>query len=297
MTVAFVVLNFGPPAMALAACRSIVAAAPEAVLVLVDNFSSPDNARLAREGFEALDREPPGLSYFLGLPENRGYGPGMNAGLRFAFGEHGVDLAFAVNSDITLHRFELGNLPATGLVAATVVEHGRTRVGASRFWPWLCLRRPPGRDWPGNGGRVYVEGCFAGISREAFQTVGGFSEDYFLYFEELDFIYRYRRVHGFFPRVVHEPGIVVMHGHGGATGMGPGCARSVLAEYWSARSRIFFARNWLGPFLMSAVVYNALLAVRDLAYRRLDLARAVWAGTRDAWRTGRDVPPRDGRWS
>ncbi len=284
MTVGFVVLNYGPPDMALAACRSIAMRAAGAVLVVVDNFSTEDHAHRAREGVAALRREISGSCFFIGLPENRGYGPGMNVGLRFLFAEQGVGVAFAVNSDITVHRFEMAEVDMNSLVAVTLIENGQRRVGASRFLPWLCLRRPLEGDWAGNKGQVYVEGCFLGFSRVVFEAVGGFSEEYFLYFEELDLVHAYRRARGAFPNIVHASGIVVEHKHGGATGMGVGCARSALAEYWSARSRIVFARKWIRPFLVSALLYNALLAARGLMGRRFDLAKAVWVGTRDAWR-------------
>ena len=60
----FSVLNYGPPAMAVRACRSIARHAPGAALVLVDNFSTADNAALARAGLAALRQEMPGPYFF-----------------------------------------------------------------------------------------------------------------------------------------------------------------------------------------------------------------------------------------
>ena len=140
-------------------------------------------------------------------------------------------------------------------------------------------------------GCVYVEGCFVGLSRSLFEATKGFSEDYFLYFEELDLVYKYRQRRGFFPRVTYAPAIIVEHIHGGATGMRKGVARSAFAEYWSSRSRIAFMRRHVPWFLCSGLAYNVLLALRGLLIGlRPELFRAVWKGTRDALRISDRVP-------
>lgn len=288
MRTGFAVLNYGPADMALRACRSIAEGAAGASLVLVDNFSTEENRRQARQGLEALERETGGAFFFLGLPDNLGYGSGMNAGLRFLFAKLPLDLVFAVNSDIELRQFDLGRGEDPGaqdaLYCVTLREGGRTRIGASRFVPWCFVRCPVHGPRGLDRGPVYAEGSFWGMTRTLFERTGGFAEDYFLYFEELDFVYRYRSLHGHFPKIVHLSGVVAEHRHGGSTGMAPGSGRSTLAEYWSARSRVVFARRWTGPFLCSAMMYNALLALRDLAWGRRDLAQAVWEGSRDALR-------------
>ncbi len=288
MRTGFVVLNYGPADMALRACRSIAERAGGASLVLVDNFSTAENRRQARQGLADLEREAGGGIFFLGLPDNPGYGSGMNAGLRFLFARLPLDLVFAVNSDIELRQFDPGcgkNIETQeSLYCVTLREGGRTRIGASRFVPWCFVRRPVDDPRGLDRGPVYAEGSFWGMTRTLFERTGGFAEDYFLYFEELDFVYRYRSLGGRFPKIVHLPGIVAEHHHGGSTGMAPGSGRSSLAEYWSARSRVVFARRWTGPFLCAAMMYNAVLALRDLAWGRRDLARAVWDGSRDALR-------------
>lgn len=278
----FVVLNYGPPEMALRACASIVEHVGQPHLVLVDNFSSEENRETAEREISRLD----GNCMFLPLPENCGYAAGMNAGMVRLFERAEISLAFAVNSDVMVWGFEL-KIPDPGdefLVAVTVIEDGRRRVGASSFLPWFCRRRPieSAKDMDGTN-CVYVEGCFVGLSRPLFEATKGFSEDYFLYFEELDLVYKYRRLRGFFPRVTYAPAIIAEHMHGGATGMRKGVARSAFAEYWSSRSRIAFMRRHVPWFLCSALAYNVLLALRGLLLGlRPDLATAVWKGTRDA---------------
>ena len=279
--VGFVVLNFGRPDMALRACASIAELVDQPHLVLVDNFSSKENRDAAEREISGMGRN----CMFLPLPENRGYAAGMNAGLECLFESTDIDLAFAVNSDVMMRKFDL-KIPDPGsecLLAVTVVEDGRSRVGASSFLPWLCRRRDVGSAGELSGpGCVYVEGCFVGLSRSLFEVIEGFSEDYFLYFEELDLVYKYRHIRGSFPHVTYAPGIIVEHIHGGATGMRKGLARSAFAEYWSSRSRIVFMRRHMPWFLCSALTYNVLLALRALLGVRPDLAKAVWKGTRDA---------------
>lgn len=273
--------------MALEACRSLASLGlPSFKVVLVDNYSTEENRRLAQNGVNVLGRD----FFFLGLPENRGYGPGNNAGLRKLFGEFAVGFAFVVNSDIVVRGFDFESLPSIprgdAIYGVTLIENGRSRIGASWFSPRSFRRKDlvHGAEMHSRrGGVVYASGCFWGLSRSLFVNSGGFSEEYFLYFEELDFVYAYRSRHGRFPHLVLLPGIVAEHRHGGTTGISSRPqSRSLVAEYYSARSRMVFARKWNRPFLASACVYNGLLALRAAGLGRLDLTRAIgratWSG-------------------
>lgn len=277
----FVVLNYGPPEMAFRACLSIIEQVPLACVVLVDNLSTEENRAICQQTMSEL--QSPNCQ-LLAMPDNRGYAAGMNAGLNAIFGKEEVSLAFVVNSDVVLRKFKVPICPGDmeALVAPTLITNGRRHSGLTQFIPLLCLRRPGARQDAYRDRCVYVEGCFLGMTRAFFRRTNGFCEDYFLYFEELDLVCRYRQMRGIFPEIVHAPEVVVEHLHGGVTGMRPGKDRSKLAEYWSARSRMLFFLRWYPRHLCVALLYNTALVLRDLSWARIDLAIAVWRGTRDA---------------
>ena len=108
----------------------------------------------------------------------------------------------------------------------------------------------------------YISGCFWGISKKIWRRTGGFSTSYFLYFEELDFIYRYKSETGLFPDIRVFKNIKVTHLEGGSTGSSPDKAlTSPFSDYWTSRSRIIFARTHLKKYIIIAIFYNILKAV------------------------------------
>lgn len=273
--------------MALRACASIVECVPGASVVLVDNLSTIENRQACEHGLSAMNLLN---CQFVPMPDNRGYAAGVNAGLSRIFYDNDISLAFAVNSDVEVKEFVTPQYADKDelLVAVTLIESGRKRIGAARFRPELCWRKHLGIADDLKSGCIYVEGCFLGITRSLFTRTQGFSEDYFLYFEELDFVYAYRDMTGAFPKVIHASGIIVEHLLGGSTGMRSDTNRSKLAEYWSSRSRVHFFLKWCPVYFYSAIMYNSLLFGRNILRLQFDLAKAVWAGSWDSlkgWRS------------
>jgi len=103
-----------------------------------------------------------------------------------------------------------------------------------------------------------ISGAAMLVKTEAFQRVGLLTEDYFLYFEELDFIHRL----GGRERMGWEPGSVVFHKGGASTG-GVGQQRSVVSEYYQNLSALKFTtrfyRHYLPVVLLSRLLLKPLL--------------------------------------
>ncbi len=279
----FVVLNYGSPTMAIGVCSSIAEKMEEAHIVFVDNFSSEENRGHAEKGVRDLSETRHCGFFFLPLPENGGYGPGNNAGLAYLFEKTDAEVAFVVNSDVRVCSLDFSGLESgvrdDTVYAAQLFEHGRSRIGVSVLRPWCFLRKDLAcvSELGVSGGNVpYVSGCFWGMSRGMFKATGGFAEDYFLYFEELDFFYRYKKEFGAFPGIVLLEGVEAEHFHGATTGISrkPG-DRSLVAEYCSARSRMIFSARWLKPFWPFALLYNMTLAGRSFLRGHLRSCAAI----------------------
>jgi N-acetylglucosaminyl-diphospho-decaprenol L-rhamnosyltransferase len=181
-------------------------------LVVVDNACSDDSAALAREhGAEVLHTT------------RQGYGASVNAGVALLDGE----FLCVLNPDIRFFddRFAealMGHFddPSVGMAAPALrLRDGRLQDSA-RVTPRpldLVVRRwvEPEFGAVRAGGDVdwVVGACFI-VRRAAWETIGGFDERFFLYFDDVDLCERLR---GAGWRVRFDPSYVVEHAHQGAS--------------------------------------------------------------------------------
>jgi N-acetylglucosaminyl-diphospho-decaprenol L-rhamnosyltransferase len=122
--------------------------------------------------------------------------------------------------------------------------------------PWVVARQmspvPQPIDW--------VPGASMMVRWQVFESVGGFDENYFLYFEETDFSYRAKRK-GF--TTWYVPDSRVMHIAGQSTKITERNAKPKrLPAYWFESRRRFFARTYGLPYaimtdLLALLAYGA----------------------------------------
>lgn len=168
-------------------------------LVLVDNGT--DGAVADRVAAEAGGR-------VLRTGQNLGYGGGANAGARGA----DQDWIVVANPDVVWEPGSLDTLlaaarrhPTAGALGPALLNEDGTVYPSARELPSLPQgvgHALLGRVWPGNpwtrayqrrqesAGTERVAGWLSGacllLRREAFEAVGGFDEDYFMFFEDVD---------------------------------------------------------------------------------------------------------------
>ena len=198
-------------------------------VIVVDH--SEDEAERRRLAALPIDR--------LVVQPNRGYGAGLNRGVRESSG----DLLLLVNPDV---RFAPG---AIERLAGLAARPGTGAAGPQLLWseryPW---RLPHSADYtvplewsmarcPRFARALYLHrmrriwsaaapvavpvlgGAVLTVLRERFEATGGFDERFFLFFEENDWCRRLRRL-GY--RNLVDPGAVVHHDWGHATGSAGG---------------------------------------------------------------------------
>jgi GT2 family glycosyltransferase len=121
-------------------------------------------------------------------PQPRGFGANHNA----AFAHCATGWFLVLNPDIRLQAGTLEALlaqaaPEAGLLAPRVLEPGKAAPEAHRHLPtpWeLWTRRRPGHRPPARPD--WVPGMFMLLRREAYATLGGFDERFFMYCEDVD---------------------------------------------------------------------------------------------------------------
>lgn len=245
-TVGVIVVNYGSHELVEDNLTQTVGDAFPGYVAVVDSWSSSEERRDVEamcelHGWHAIS--PPG---------NPGFGGGCNLGASAALGAGATALVF-VNPDAYLPLDDLRSLaqsvfqdPAQvrapvvvrpdgshfASLADLLIERGQTRA---RF------RSPAG---PPPGSRPWVSGaCFA-IAASMWTTIGGFDEDYFLYWEDVDLSRRVVMAGGE-PRV--DPSCQAVHDEGGThRGTTPSRAKSPVYYYYNVRGRLTYARKHLG---------------------------------------------------
>lgn len=236
---AVVVVSFG--SSALLARNAARLELPEGGrVVVVDCFSSGAE----RERVRALG-ERHGWRTLL-LDENAGFGGGTNAGAAAAL-EEGAEVLVALNPDATTDAASLARLVSAVaadpmlLASPTILSaEGRSWfAGADLYLDDGRVRAASARALePAARRRAWATGaCFA-VSASLWRRLGGFDEDYFLYWEDIDLSHRAldagARMALVDAVVVHEPG-------GTQEASAPGRAKSEAYYYFNIRNRMLYA--------------------------------------------------------
>lgn len=288
--VGIVVVNYGSSNLLAQNLAGLGDDSDAARIVVVDNFSSPAE----REALDALAA----LHGWTVVPlrRNVGFGAAMNAGVARAM-ELGAERFLLINPDAQIEEpviIELARDSAedpTSIVCPRIVhpdgstwfsggtvlvERGRTSTAA-------------GSDSSAPGG--WLTGACMMISAELWRTLGGFDNQYFLYWEDVDLSWRCTDAGG---RLKVRDDLTVVHSVGGSQ---EGSGKSPLYVYFNCRNRLIFAAKHLTRrqvFAWLASSPNYAWAVMSRSGRRavarkpvamLSAAvRGTWAGCLGALR-------------
>jgi N-acetylglucosaminyl-diphospho-decaprenol L-rhamnosyltransferase len=200
-------------------------------LVVVDNGT--DDSTSLVQGLEPLVR-------LVRPSRNLGYGAGANLGARNSDRE----LLFICNPDLVVEPGAVARLvealaarPDAGVAGPKLLEPGGAVYPSGRsfpglgdalghgfvglFWrnnPWTRRYRLLGDDQHRARDADWVSGAGFLVRRDAFDSVGGFDEAYFMYVEDVDLCWRLGRA-GW--KVLYEPSARVVHEQGRSTSRHP----------------------------------------------------------------------------
>lgn len=228
---------------------------PNFEVVVVDNNSSGDDAKIIKEKFGDFIKE------IIASKENLGFSGGNNLGIKYALDKQ-ADFILLLNNDTTAESDFLGKL--------LDVFNRNNNLGISA--PQINYYDTPEIVWT-VGGKIskirgsgfaysdkneseienkekvvtFASGCCLLIKREVFNKVGLFDEKFFLYVEDTDFCYRTGKA-GY--KIIVSPNSKIYHKIG----------RSVsedlkqLPLYYTTRNRLFFAKkNFYGFHLITTI--------------------------------------------
>jgi GT2 family glycosyltransferase len=249
--------------------------------------------RCVADGFQC---DQPDADLFL-LPTggNLGFAGGCNAGLRFILSQTEARCIWLLNNDTVVAPQALQALvmeawarPDVGMVGSVLRYYHRPEViqalGGGRF----DLRRTATMHI-GEGSRVtvldadsqqqveqklsYITGASLLVTRAFLETVGLMQDDYFLYYEEIDWAERARRSRPAFGMALAKDS-TVFHKEGASAGTN---TRSVFSSQLLARNRLRFIKRFYPDHLLRARFHVLRDALAALAKGRWQIAVAVAA--------------------
>ena len=250
-------------------------------VIVVDNASKQDEANL-------IQKQHPQVKV-IRSEKNRGFAGGNNLGIKEANGKY----LFLINNDTIFKDFSIDSLinrikssPIIGIVCPKLrFAWGNNPIQFAGYTPLskITVRNAAigyGEEDHGQyeTGHLtpYAHGAAMLIKRDAIEKVGLMPEDYFLYYEELDWSMMFTRA-GY--EIWYDPACTIYHKESQSTGQ-----NSPLRTYYITRNRLLLVkRNWHGIYKYLAYCYlTCIVAPRDLfkyAFKgRFDLSKAVCKG-------------------
>ncbi|MGH1525247.1 glycosyltransferase [Leifsonia sp. L25] len=246
---AVIVVNYGSSQLLAENLLALARRAPWLTVVVVDSFSTAaERGRVAAladaEGWLAV------------LPEgNPGFGGGMNLGVARAR-EAGAQRFLLLNPDARIEpEASAALLRATeadpmALVAPVVLRPDGSVWSAGADVSLVDGRMTSARRRPQpaeSRAEPWLSGACLAVSERLWGLVGGFAEEYFLYWEDVELSVRVTRAGG---SLVLLEQVTAVHAEGGTQQQGAASAATAKSEgyyYYNIRNRLLFAARNLAP--------------------------------------------------
>lgn len=316
--VAVVIVNYRTPDLAIRCVRSLAVerqALPGLEVVVVDGGSGDGSAD--RIGAALAEADLAGWTSLLPLPINGGFGWANNqAMLRLLQGTDPPAFIHVLNPDAEVEPGAVKRLadhldahPKCGAVGSLLLDPDGTPSGSAFRFPSigreflrgsatnafgrLLAIRPTLAEAPGDE-PDWVTGASVMIRSAALRDAGLFDDGFFLYFEEVELMWRIRHA-GW--SIAHEPQSRVIHVGGAATGVRVTKAQRRPAYWFHSRRRMFVRTKGATASLLATLAWiggRLIWKLREI----LGLTRGQSAAapeTRDHLRLSLFARPQDRR--
>ena len=215
---------------------------------------------------------------------NLGYAAGNNSGIRLALSTHKFEFIWLLNNDTQPSKNALKHLqqcaaknPNTGVFGSTVVDTENPNTvqcaGGYRYYPATTICRPVFKNKPLEfvlkqpaEKLDYIYGASFFARADIFKKCGLLNEDYFLYFEEIDFCLRVKQ-QGY--KISWCKNSIVAH-KGSATikNNKSTLTASSNGHYNENLSALLFTKNWYPGLLPVAFLFRLIGKLAALVLRK-----------------------------
>jgi GT2 family glycosyltransferase len=239
--------------------------------IVLPYVNKPVDCIFAHEGDFVNFTEEKGSLIFVKSNENRGFAAGNNLALQL-IKDSKYDYVWLLNNDTVVERDSLLELvkaaessaSKTGMWGSKLLMYYEPRLlqGVGGYYnKWLGrvkeigFREEDNGQWDNDSFSFdYVIGAAMFVCREFIEDVGLMEEDYFLYYEELDWAIRGKQK-GW--SLAFSPKSRVFHKMGASIRKEIAARNSELSDFYSARNRIVLTRKYF-PFALISL-YPAFL--------------------------------------
>lgn len=233
--------------------------------------------------FEVLDRAAEEKILLVQAENNSGFAGGNNIGIDY-FLKTSFDFVWLLNNDTVIQnntlqnfvKFALKSQDSTGIIGGKLFDYyNRDKLQAvgGRYFKWFGKVKEIGngqRDsgqWDRSDFKFdYVIGASMFVTRSFVHSVGKMTEDYFLYFEELDWAIRGERNQW---KLKFCPGAIVFHKLGASTGSGKN-EISELSDFYSVRNRLQIAKRYFPITFLTLYPSFILFVFNRIRLRKFD---------------------------
>lgn len=282
------ILNYNNPSDTIACLDSLLAlVGPDFKILLVDNDSSDTSHTILRK--YALKHQEKII--FFPLEKNLGYAGGNNVAIRYALQQSDMEYCWILNNDtivepdamLWLYRY-METHHNVGLCGSKLMyEWDRNKLqGYGGVYSPLFGLSSTCRDLGKLDTINFVIGASVFARRLFLEDVGLMCEDYFLYYEEIDWSIRAHRKFS----IACEPRSIVYHKEGASIGAGAKKLgeKTELCDYFYMRNRLLITRKffpWCIPTVYLSSIGMMLNRFKRHQYSRIWMLIKLLLGIRD----------------
>lgn len=216
--------------------------------------------------------------------ENPGYAGGNNIGLKYSLKSPNKYI-WILNNDTYIKNDSLEallsfskNNPGIGLIGSKLMfYHAPTKIQAigGRYNKFTGATYHVGENLPENSDidalKIdYPVGASLFLNKDFIEKVGLMNEEYFLYFEELDWVQR-AKIKGIGFGYCADS--IIYHKEGATSGINHvKNFKSELSDYWSLRNRLVFSKKYYKaylPFVYFSFTYVILNRIKRRQFNRI----------------------------
>ena len=213
------------------------------------------------------------------IGKNLGFAGGNNVGLRFALAQKDFAYVWVLNNDTIIAKNSLDEL------VNTMEEDHSIGICGSRLMYYdtpFQIQALGGKynKFLGTSSHIveqkdlntidYVVGASMLVSKHFIETIGVMGQDYFLYYEDLDWSIRGKKLF----KLACSLNSIVYHKEGASTGgntKGKN-TKSKISDYYSIRNRVLFTKKyfkWYLPTVYLGLIITVINRIRRKQYSRL----------------------------
>ncbi len=240
-------------------------------IIIVDNASSDDSLNVLKEKVNDVT--------IIGSKKNLGFAGGNNLGIKYAL-DHNSDYIMLLNNDTLVKADFLDNMlksfnkdSSIGLVGCKIMYYPEKNIiwyggGYIDWFKFIGTHYGMGQVDKGqydNEKEIdFMTGCCMLAKREVFEKAGLLSEDYFMYFEDVDFCVK---IKNFGYKIWYNPGAVIYH----KVGLSSGGEESPFSIKWCTKNRLLFMNHYKNNvsgfnFILSNIFFYFTRIIRYFQY-------------------------------